>query len=81
MSLLVKTPHLWKLGAAYLYHLHLELLDPNGSVCDSIQKRFGIREYSIAGQKVLLNGEEVKLVGCAKHDEYPLTGRTVTRGN
>ena len=65
--------------AAYLYKLHLELFDTDGYVCDNIEKRFGVREFGVAGQKVLLNGEEVKLVGCAKHDEYPLTGRTVTR--
>jgi 6-phosphogluconolactonase/glucosamine-6-phosphate isomerase/deaminase len=79
ISLAVPNPRLWKLGAAYLYHLNLELLDADGRVCDRLEKRFGIREFGMAGQKILLNGEELKLVGCAKHDEYPLTGRTVTR--
>ncbi len=79
ISLMVPDPHLWKLGAAYLYHLHLEMLDAQGTLCDSLEKRFGLREFGMAGQKILLNGEEIKLVGCAKHDEYPMTGRTVTR--
>jgi beta-glucuronidase len=79
ISLTVQDPHLWKLGAAYLYHLHLEMLDAQGTICDSLEKRFGLREFGMAGQKILLNGEEIKLVGCAKHDEYPMTGRTVTR--
>ncbi len=79
MTLLVHQPHLWKLRAAYLYRLQVALFDENGVACDGLEKRFGIREFAIAGQKILLNGEEVKLVGCAKHDEYPLTGRTVSR--
>ncbi|MBP1692604.1 MAG: Beta-glucuronidase [Chloroflexi bacterium] len=78
-NLFVLNPRLWKLRAAYLYHLRLELLDANDGLCDRIEQRFGIREFGIAGQKILVNGEEVKLVGCAKHDEYPLTGRTVSR--
>jgi 6-phosphogluconolactonase/glucosamine-6-phosphate isomerase/deaminase len=79
IRLTVQNPQLWKLRAAYLYTLHLELLDTDRDVCDNLEKRFGIREFGMAGKKVLLNGEEVKLVGCSKHDEYPLTGRTVTR--
>ena len=79
ITLFVSDPHLWKLRAAYLYRLNMELLDSNGTVCDSIEQRFGIREFAVEGQKVLLNGEEVKLVGCARHEEYPLTGRTVSR--
>ena len=79
IHLTVQNPHLWKLRAAYFYNLHLDLLDTDRHVCDNVEKRFGIREFRVAGQKVLLNGEEVKLVGCSKHDEYPLTGRTVTR--
>jgi beta-glucuronidase len=79
MSLAIPNPRLWKLNASYLYNLRLELLDTGGGVSDSIEKRFGVREFGMAGQKILLNGEEIKLCGCAKHDEYPLTGRTVTR--
>ncbi|MGA2503190.1 MAG: glycoside hydrolase family 2 TIM barrel-domain containing protein [Anaerolineales bacterium] len=79
IKLAVQAPHLWKLRAAYLYKLHLELFDANGTTYDTIEKRFGIREFGSVGHKILLNGEEIKLVGCAKHDEYPLTGRSVTR--
>ncbi|MCX6083253.1 MAG: 6-phosphogluconolactonase [Chloroflexi bacterium] len=79
VMLSVQNPHLWKLGASYLYNLHLALLDTDANICDNLEKRFGMREFKIVGQKILLNGEEVKLIGCAKHDEYPLTGRTVTR--
>jgi beta-glucuronidase len=79
LGLTIPNPHLWKLRAAYLYHLRLELYDASGQVCDQAEQRFGVREFRASGHKLLLNGEEVKLVGCSKHDEYPLTGRAVTR--
>jgi beta-glucuronidase len=75
----IKSPILWKLRDAYLYELSLDLVDDLQQVCDHATKRFGIREFEVDGTKLLLNGEEIKLVGCAKHEDYPLTGRTVTR--
>lgn len=79
MNLVIPDPTAWNLGASYLYTLILDLVDINGKISDRIVKPFGVREFGMKGQKVLVNGKEVKLVGCAKHDEYPLTGRTVTR--
>jgi 6-phosphogluconolactonase/glucosamine-6-phosphate isomerase/deaminase len=75
----IPSPRLWRLMDSYLYSLILELRQGTDQLCDRVEKRFGLREIRIDGQKVLINGEEVKLVGCAKHDEYPLTGRTVSR--
>lgn len=77
--LTIQNPVLWKLRLSYLYTLSLQLLDESGNICDNITTRFGIREFEVAGNKILLNGEEVKLVGCAKHEDYPLTGRSVSR--
>lgn len=78
-ELKIPDPHLWNLGAAYLYHLHLKLVDTEGTVCDLFEKRFGIRELRIVGQSITINGEIVQLVGCSKHDEYPMTGRATSR--
>jgi len=72
----IPDPQSWKLGArictrfAWSYGMHIP-----GFVTRSSQ-RFGIREFKVAGQKILINGEEVKLVGCSKHEEYPLTGES-----
>jgi beta-glucuronidase len=79
MNVVIANPRLWNVGDAYLYTLELELKDTQGRACDRIEKKFGIREFAVAGQKILVNGKPVHLVGCSKHDEYPLTGRTVTR--
>jgi beta-glucuronidase len=78
-QLSISNPILWKLRQAYLYTLSLEIVDQGGQTCDMAKKRFGIREFGVDGHKLLLNGEEIKLVGCAKHEDYPLTGRSVTR--
>jgi 6-phosphogluconolactonase/glucosamine-6-phosphate isomerase/deaminase len=75
----IPNPRLWNLGDGYLYRVSLELTSADGRLCDRVEKRFGIREFGISGQKILINGQEVKLVGCSKHDEYPMTARAVTR--
>ena len=75
----ISDPHLWNLESPYLYHLTLELWDSLDNLCDRVVKRFGIREFSVKGHQILINGKPVKLVGCSKHEEYPMTGRTVTR--
>ena len=75
----ISHPHLWRLRDSYLYSLILELKDTSGLLLDREEKQFGLRDIYVDGQKILINGEEVKLIGCAKHDEYPLTGRSVSR--
>ncbi|MBN1147108.1 MAG: 6-phosphogluconolactonase [Anaerolineales bacterium] len=75
----IAEPHLWNPGDGYLYRLELELFDAQQALCDRCQKRFGIREFAIEGDKILVNGREIKLVGASKHDEYPLTARTPSR--
>ncbi len=79
LDLHIEQPQLWRLGAGYLYSLRLALWEGEARLCDRQQQHFGIRELRVDGQKILINGEAVKLVGCSKHDEYPLTGRTVSR--
>jgi beta-glucuronidase len=79
LTLLVPLAHLWNLRDPYLYSLQIEFTSPQGVVWDQVSQRFGIREYKVDGHKLLLNGKEVKLVGCAKHEDYPGTGRTVSR--
>lgn len=79
VEFMLANPRLWNIGDAYLYTLELELKDAQGRACDRIEKKFGIREFAVVGQQILVNGKPVHLVGCSKHDEYPLTGRTVTR--
>jgi beta-galactosidase/beta-glucuronidase len=49
---------LWEPGKSYLYDLKLTLSIP-GQKPDNISSYFGMREISIAGKKVLINGKPV----------------------
>ena len=45
---------------------------------DRVETDFGIREFSAAGRKLLLNGDPVKLYGVNRHESYPNTGAAVS---
>jgi 6-phosphogluconolactonase/glucosamine-6-phosphate isomerase/deaminase len=75
----ISEPYLWSLGDGYLYHLKLELFDAQQVLCDQRDKDFGIREFAIQGGRMLVNDREVKLVGPSRHEEMPLSARTVSR--
>ena len=59
---------LWSPGAPNLHHLHLKL----GS--DEIVEEFGIREICAEGTRLLLNGEELRLMGYNRHESHPSFG-------
>ena len=44
---------------------------------DEVTETFGIREFSAAGRKLLLNGKEIKLYGVNRHESHPTTGSAV----
>ena len=79
VTIAIPDPQLWNLECPYLYHLTLELYDSQDNLCDRNVKSFGIREFAVKDHQILINDKPVKLVGCSKHEEYPMTGRTVTR--
>jgi beta-glucuronidase len=65
----------WDVGRGELYHARVELLDADGNVVDSYRQRFGCREVSIAGDRLLLNGYPVYLKGFGRHEDFPVLGR------
>ena len=75
----IPEPKLWFPGKPYLYTMVLSLKGPDGTDYDRITKRFGFREFSVSGNRILINGKDFRLTGCAKHEDYPLTGRTVSK--
>lgn len=46
----------WRLEAPHLYRLEVRLVDADGGEIDRAEVRFGVREVSIRGRDVLLNG-------------------------
>ena len=53
---------LWSPAAPNLYHLHAELVQPNGKVT-GIETHFGLRRIEARGRRIYLNGESVYLDG------------------
>ncbi|MDD4140248.1 MAG: glycoside hydrolase family 2 TIM barrel-domain containing protein [Eubacteriales bacterium] len=62
-------PHLYRLEA------HLVL---NGQITEVVRQQVGFREIHRAGNRLYVNGDEVKLRGVCRHDISPHNGRTVT---
>ncbi len=77
LSFVVADPILWDAEHPNLYRLHMELCT-DGTVTETVSRRFGIRTLEIVGRELRVNGREVKLRGVNRHDVHLLTGRTVT---
>ncbi len=59
---------LWDCEHPNLYTAKVQLLKEDGSVCDEVTKRFGVRTIEmIPGKGLLLNGKKVLLKGYANH--------------
>ena len=69
----------WSAEAPHLYTLHIELLDPSGSVIEVSQQRIGFRSIVIKGQDFLVNGQPIIFYGINRHDFNRFTGRALTR--
>lgn len=67
----------WELRNPYLYELVLTV--EAGEDHQEVRKQFGLRTIATEGCRILLNGKEVRLVGCSKHEDYPGSGRTLDR--
>ena len=65
----------WDVGQGELYHARVELLDAMGNAIDAYVQRFGCREVTIAGDRLLLNGHPVYLQGFGRHEDFPVIGR------
>jgi beta-galactosidase/beta-glucuronidase len=50
---------LWSIEDPFLYDLKIELLDPEGTVCDIIHSYAGLRSVTIDGMAIKINGETV----------------------
>ena len=69
----------WSAELPNLYTLHIELIDPNGTIIEVSQQRIGFRAIVIKGQDFLVNGQPVIFYGINRHDFNRFTGRVLTR--
>jgi len=69
----------WSAETPNLYTLHIELLDPSGTIIEVSQQRIGFRSIVIKGQDFLVNGQPIIFYGINRHDFNRFTGRALTR--
>jgi hypothetical protein len=64
-----ENPRLWSPDDPHLYRLQVTLVDDSGKPVDQWTTRFGFREITIRGPKMLLNSKELLLRGTGDHTE------------
>jgi len=64
----------WSPEDPFLYTLTLEVMK-DGLVVDEYSLEIGIREVRIDGNRLLLNGKEIRLTGFGKHEDGAITGK------
>ncbi len=65
---------LWTPGSPNLYQLTAEL-SRDGRIFDRYTLPVGIRTIAVEGDRLLLNGEPIKLTGFGRHEDFPVVGR------
>jgi beta-glucuronidase len=74
VQLTVPDAALWSPQTPALYDLRVELVR-SGAVVDCYSLAVGIRTIAVEGDRLLLNGEPVKLVGFGRHEDFPVVGK------
>lgn len=76
-SFAVDAPLKWDAEHPYLYTLKVALRK-DGRVTGVFTHPVGFREIEIKGDRMLVNGKQVKLRGACRHDIHPQLGRTTS---
>jgi hypothetical protein len=77
MDVPVLAPRKWDAEHPNLYTLQATLI-VDGQAVETLERKIGFRKIEIRGNKLYLNGKEVKLRGACRHDVHPLRGRSTT---
>lgn len=75
----VQNPLKWDAEHPNLYTLETVIRQGGKELC-RMTRKVGFREVRIAGNRMLVNGQPVKLRGACRHDIHPELGRTTTAG-
>ncbi len=70
----VEKPQKWDAEHPHLYTLRATLVvdDAEG---ETVSRKLGFRKVAVGGNRLLVNGKEVKLRGVCRHSVHPLHGR------
>jgi len=71
----------WTAETPDLYGLKLRHLDPSGRLLETRTARVGIREVSIEGGQLRVNGRPIRVQGVNRHEFDPDRGRAVTEAS
>lgn len=72
-------PMLWSAEEPCLYTLHMQLVDTEGYVYETVNQCFGIRQMCINNGILLLNGKRLVLRGVNRHEFSSTRGRAITQ--
>lgn len=73
----VPQARLWQPTDPHLYQLTIELEDPAapGRLLDAYTDEQGLRTVEVQGDRLLLNGHPIRLLGFGRHEDSPGSGR------
>lgn len=63
----------WSQSTPQLYYVKAYLIQ-DGVKVDDLIDRFGFRQITIAGKKILMNGEALRIKGLCRHEDHPQFG-------
>lgn len=73
----IADPELWDAEHPNLYRLYLTIESEQGTY--EVKREVGFRKIEIQGDRMLVNGKQVKLRGACRHDMHPTLGRSTNR--
>ena len=79
-SFALDDPELWHFDRPFLYTMRVVLTDGAGKPLDIVLRKFGVRDVRVSGERLLLNGEWVRLVGVSRFADHPQAGATEPLG-
>ncbi len=74
---LINDPQKWDAEHPNLYSLKISMSENDKMLWQKVYQ-IGFREITLSGNKLLVNGSEIKLRGACRHDIHPLLGRVST---
>jgi len=78
-SVVIATPQLWAPGSPYLYKATFSLADSRGRQIAGYTYQSGIRQITVTGGQVYLNGRPLHLDGVNLHEQTVKNGAALTR--
>ena len=68
----------WSAETPHRYSVTVELVDPQGRVCQTEIQHVGIRSVEVRDRQLLVNGRPVWIFGVNRHDHHPDRGKAVS---